>query len=204
MWCKCGANRKQNARTALVKAIKSVGKAYKVGSGPLTAECIQQGMQEVLSNRRFLNNDELGNPAEWLPGKLRTEMQEAKVQTVKEALKNPEALSRAKDRAGISDHCARTLLLDLLPDRSWVPSGSKLQQARSDTNSVMKVRPSVRTPPMPHELMNKHVSTTTYKRTKIIKYYRSTIFQNPSAHGLRPLTKNNRKEGTRGAQTCFS
>jgi hypothetical protein len=163
MWCTCG-NRKKHARTALVQALKSVGKAYKVGSGPLTAECIQQGMQQVLSDRTFLKNDELCNPAEWLPGKLRRDMQEAGVQTVKEALRNPEALSRAKDRAGISDHCARTLLLDLLPDRSWVPSGSKLQQARSDTNSVMKVRPTVScNPPKRYKLMHNQVSTTTYK-----------------------------------------
>jgi hypothetical protein len=67
-------------------------------------------------------------------------MQEAQVKELKTGLTNPLALSRAKDHAGISDRCARTLLLDMLPDSSWVPSATALQKARTSTNQQMQVR----------------------------------------------------------------
>lgn len=133
-------NRKAQARTALFKAIKNVGTAYKPGDGPLTAKRIQLGMQKVLATKTFMQSiDELGSPADWLPPKVRKEMQDAKVRELKASLTDPVALSRAKDHAGISDARARTLLLDLLPDRSWVPSGASLQQARTNTNRSMQV-----------------------------------------------------------------
>lgn len=116
-----------------------MGKAYKPGDGPLTAGRIQLGMQKVLATKTFMESDELGSPADWLPPKMREEMQDAKVRELKASLIDPLALSRAKDHAGISDLRARTLLLDMLPDRSWVPSGASLQQARTNTNKSMQV-----------------------------------------------------------------
>lgn len=119
-----------------------MGKAYKLGAGALTAGCIQLGMQKVLATKSFLTSNELGDPAAWLPSKLRRELQDAQVQKLKKEISNPLALSRAKDHAGISDSRARTLLLDMLPDSSWVPSATSLQQARTDTNRQMQVSPT--------------------------------------------------------------
>jgi hypothetical protein len=116
-----------------------VGIAYKPGDGPLTARRIQLGMQKVLATKTFMDSDELGSPADWLPPKVLSELQDAKVQEAKAKVKDPIAMSRAKDRAGISDARTRTLLLDLMPDHSWVCSGTALQKARTDTNKSMQV-----------------------------------------------------------------
>lgn len=135
----CGHCLECRARAALAKAILRAGIAH----GPQEGECgtrVEQGMRKALAFPSLFTGHKIGNPAQWLPPKARKEVEEAETKRLKSCIKNPLALAKAKDAAGISDAAARTFLLDMMPDRSWVPSGQKLVQARKECNDIVQVR----------------------------------------------------------------
>jgi hypothetical protein len=134
------------AREELGKAILRAGIAHGPEEGD-TVTRVEQGMQRALSIPSLFTGHSIGSPANWLPPKARKEIEDTETKRLKSLIKDPLALAKAKDAAGISDAAARTFLLDMMPDRSWVPSGQKLVQARKECNDIVQVRKRLLCPP---------------------------------------------------------